>query len=365
MTRRILHLIGPTCPADAVRQLNALLADWPAEPITCEVAVIGQAPPGLRIPDNIPCRSIPLRCGWSPIRSRELRRAIDLDDYDLIHAWDVESSIAAGDSLPILTTLAEPGQVERLAKGWTRWSGSADHGSLLCHSKLIRQRLIDTGFPARATSLFYPTINIEPVPSTARDEVRRKMGQSPDARVIVTASPPARADGQFFVVWATAVLGKIVPELTVIIPGVSGERARLQRLMDCIYNPEMFHFVGDDYTPAELLAAGDLFVAAAIDDIAPGWLMRAVAAGLPVVGSDVPAVREWISDEENGLLCPPGRPHRLATRIRDALEDPERMHTLAARARRSLPPCDGPATLQQYRTLLGKWTTPCPAVEIG
>lgn len=64
-------------------------------------------------------------------------------------------------------------------------------------------------------------------------------------------------------------------------------------------------------------------------DGTPNTLLEALACGcFPIVG-DIPSLREWIRDGENGFLVDSGDPHALAEAIGTALLDPE----LRARAR--------------------------------
>lgn len=67
----------------------------------------------------------------------------------------------------------------------------------------------------------------------------------------------------------------------------------------------------------------------------PLKIVEAMAAGTPVVASDLPPVRELLSDGITGYLVPPDNPSALARRIRVALACPgqRREIALAARAR--------------------------------
>jgi glycosyltransferase involved in cell wall biosynthesis len=67
----------------------------------------------------------------------------------------------------------------------------------------------------------------------------------------------------------------------------------------------------------------------------PRALLEAAACGKPMVATDVPGIRDLVSDGVNGLLVPPGQPHALAQAIVALLQDPERAGRLgqAARAR--------------------------------
>ncbi|HJX72586.1 MAG: glycosyltransferase family 4 protein [Candidatus Deferrimicrobiaceae bacterium] len=65
----------------------------------------------------------------------------------------------------------------------------------------------------------------------------------------------------------------------------------------------------------------------------PLKLFEYMAAGVPVVASDLPAFREVLRDGENAVLVPPGDPEALAAGIGRVLEDEALASRIAARAR--------------------------------
>jgi glycosyltransferase involved in cell wall biosynthesis len=65
----------------------------------------------------------------------------------------------------------------------------------------------------------------------------------------------------------------------------------------------------------------------------PLKILESMAAGTPVVASDLAVVRELVDDGEHGRLVPPDRPAELARAVRILLEYPERTAALGAAAR--------------------------------
>jgi len=88
---------------------------------------------------------------------------------------------------------------------------------------------------------------------------------------------------------------------------------------------------------AQLLAQADVLVlpnpASAISTryTSPLKLFEYMAAGRPIVSSDLPSIREILRDGANALLVPPGDPSALAAAVDRVLTDPE----LAARLARA------------------------------
>ena len=85
----------------------------------------------------------------------------------------------------------------------------------------------------------------------------------------------------------------------------------------------------------ELVGQLDLFVFATTPDEGLGIaLIEAMAAGVPVVASDVGACREVLDDGALGLLVPPRDPVALADAIERVRNEPEAAAARAERARR-------------------------------
>jgi glycosyltransferase involved in cell wall biosynthesis len=61
-----------------------------------------------------------------------------------------------------------------------------------------------------------------------------------------------------------------------------------------------------------------------------------MALGLPVVSSDLPAIRELITDGVDGLLVPAGDAERLASAVRRLLDDARLRRRLGGAARRAV-----------------------------
>ena len=101
-----------------------------------------------------------------------------------------------------------------------------------------------------------------------------------------------------------------------------------------------------ELTPAELapwrrhatLAAAPLTDCPrnATQGCSPLKLLEAMADGVPVVASDLPAVRELVQDGREGRLVHPDRPAELARAIRLALDDPAGLAAMGAAGRRAV-----------------------------
>jgi glycosyltransferase involved in cell wall biosynthesis len=214
---------------------------------------------------------------------------------------------------------------------------------VLCASEFVRRRVIENGVRRDATILVRPGVDGDALAEARRRVRRSDLGLPENGPILLTASPPTRAGGQFFAAWAAAILFQVWPDVRLVIPGRSREQDRIRRLIEGIYCPQVFLLVEDRFTPAELLAVSDVLLMPAVQDVPTYWAAAAMTAGVPVVGTTVPSLAEDIADESTGCLCrpglprlrpgEPGEPQTLAIRVRQALGAPDRLAQCVAAAR--------------------------------
>jgi glycosyltransferase involved in cell wall biosynthesis len=144
---------------------------------------------------------------------------------------------------------------------------------------------------------------------------------------------------------AFARLADLTTLRLVICSSVPERRAKpLQRLADRLSVAErvVWRFTLPHHEVAGWLAGAAVSVAPLTacprnldQGCAPLKILESMAAGAPVVASDLPAVREILG--EDGRLVAPDRPAELARAIRILLEYPEAARTMAERARKRVP----------------------------
>jgi len=77
------------------------------------------------------------------------------------------------------------------------------------------------------------------------------------------------------------------------------------------------HEMGDFFRAAQVI------VSPTSHDGTPNSLLEAMACGCFPVAGDIPSVREWIGDGENGLLIDPEDPNAIAAAVLEALNRPD------------------------------------------
>ncbi len=79
----------------------------------------------------------------------------------------------------------------------------------------------------------------------------------------------------------------------------------------------------------------DLYISPSHVDGSSVSLMEALACGIPCLVSDIPANKEWVTDEENGWLFRDGDVEDLARKILAAMNQREKLQQIGAAGRRS------------------------------
>lgn len=148
-------------------------------------------------------------------------------------------------------------------------------------------------------------------------------------------------------------VGLLPPPVGLHVFGEGPERARLVEAVATRGLGRRVTFHGAVARPQEALRRIDLLV---LPSAAEGFglvLIEAMAAGVPVVATDVPGIRDVVRHGQTGLLVPPASPPALAEAIRAVLERPDLRDELVRRARADVTERFAwPAVLPRYAAAL-------------
>lgn len=120
-----------------------------------------------------------------------------------------------------------------------------------------------------------------------------------------------------------------------IIAGEGPQRQALERQIDQLGLVQTVRLLGDRDDVADLLAECDVFALSSIAEGMPVTLMEAMAAGLPVVATNVGGVASVVEDGVTGTLVPASNSHALAEALKTYVADGmlRRQHGDAGRVR--------------------------------
>jgi glycosyltransferase involved in cell wall biosynthesis len=160
------------------------------------------------------------------------------------------------------------------------------------------------------------------------------LGLDPKAPTVVTVGHLNAIKGHSYLLDAAALMRD--RGLQVLFVGDRVDETVASRLEAQILQKglrDRVRLVGGTEDIEPFLSAADAFVLPSLKEGMPTALLEAMAAGLPVVSTNVGGVSEAIEDGVSGLLAPPGDPESLARQIARMLDDPAASARMAQRAR--------------------------------
>jgi glycosyltransferase involved in cell wall biosynthesis len=118
-----------------------------------------------------------------------------------------------------------------------------------------------------------------------------------------------------------------------LIVGSGPDRSRVEQELSSLGLGGRVRVLGERQDVRTLLADSDVFVLSSRSEGLPVSVLEAMAAGLPVVASDVGGLRELVVEGETGLLVPPADPEALAAALQGLLADRALRRRLGAAGR--------------------------------
>jgi glycosyltransferase involved in cell wall biosynthesis len=173
-------------------------------------------------------------------------------------------------------------------------------------------------------------------PARPQNVVRAEFGIRPVDKIIGAVGRLDPQKGFRFLIPAFAEIAKDRRDIHLLIAGDGPEMLTLRSLVAKQGCTERVHLVGRRGDVPDLLHAFDLFVMPSVVEGLPLTVIEAMAAGVPVVASDLPVLTDILgADQSCGRTVPRGDVPALAEAIRDALDhpDPDRIDRAQSRAR--------------------------------
>lgn len=157
----------------------------------------------------------------------------------------------------------------------------------------------------------------------SRDMIRRKMGASPDAFVFGNIGRLHIQKGHRFLLEAFRNVWRAFPSSRLWIVGDGELREDLVQLSIHLGLSDAVLFPGAQSDIAGLLSGMDAFVLSSLWEGQPISLIEAMAAGKPLVSTNVDGVAELVTHGVDGLLVPAANSNELSINMMKLLKDKE------------------------------------------
>lgn len=269
------------------------------------------------------CYLQPLGNSLSPLRLiesvRALLRLIRQQQPDILHAHSAVAGVVsriAGRiaNVPVIYTVHGFGfkpQVSPMRR-WAAWLAEYAlapwTGQMVCVSQ--HERNLARGLPLK-----HDRIGV--IHNGVPDTVERANPSLQPLRIVMVArlAPPKRPD---VLLQSLALLRDTLGyEVSATLIGSGSELKSLQSLAEQL-NLHSVDFTGDVSNVAQRLAEHSIFVLMSDHEGLPISVIEAMRAGLAIVASDLPGMRELIAHGQNGLLVP-NQPSSLAPALKQLI----------------------------------------------
>jgi len=222
--------------------------------------------------------------------------------------------------IPLAYTNHTSGYLMRIRKGgWRRMSMLKRHFKKIDLFLAPSRELLQVPFEIPAVKMFIPN-GVDSAKfvrnSEKRLHIRRSLGIAEHDTVAIVTRRLVEKNGVIYLARATEHIIKDGHDIHFIVIGDGPERNRVEKEFTRHCGSKA-HFLGnkkhqeivDYYSAADLSILPSLMEATSISGL------EAMAAGLPVVGTDVGGIPELVKDGINGYLCRPADARDLASKI--------------------------------------------------
>jgi len=209
--------------------------------------------------------------------------------------------------------------------------------AVLGNSRAIMRELVDEeGCPTDRAVLIYNGIDLAPYAALPdKASARAALGLEANAFVAVILANLIPYKGHHDLIEALAKIQDRLPSpWRLLCAGRDeGSAAELQALARDRNIADNVRLLGECADPLGLLAASDVGILCSHEEGFSNAILEYMAAGLPVVATDVGGNPEAVIDGETGLIVPPRNPDALGDALLKIASDPARAVSMGAAGR--------------------------------
>ena len=350
MRKRILQIIPTLDRAGAEKQLTLLARGLPRDEFEVHVCALTRGGPLLADlrEVGIPVTLIGKRWKFDPRAYVRLLGLIRSLKPDLIHTWLFAANSygrAAGLACGVPCLVAS----ERCVDPWKGWRDmlvdrylARRTARIVANSTAVRDFYVRQGLPAEKFVVIHNGIApAEPSP-ISRQALLAELGLPEKARLVGLVGrlwPQKRVKDA---IWAADMIKFVRDDVHLLIIGDGPQYDRLRRFRDQVRIRDKVHFLGHRDDVARIMPHLDALWSTSAYEGQSNAIMEAMAAGVPVVATDIPGTRDLVVPEETGFLV---SIHDLESKVRRAafarntntlLEDRELAHRMGQSARQRI-----------------------------
>lgn len=208
---------------------------------------------------------------------------------------------------------------------------------IICVSLVLKRELLSLGAAPEKTHIIPMGIDVQKFSPKPKDLVLLQTLGIADSPVVISVRNLKPIYDVETLIRAIPRVLQEVPKTKFIIGGEGEQRSFLESKAQALGVSDSVRFVGwipHDELP-KYLVSSDVYVSSALSDSLGVSTLEAKASGLPVVVGDLPAIREWTTDGDDGFIFPLGDYQALAESVVHLLKD-ESLRKRVGKAGRSV-----------------------------
>ena len=194
------------------------------------------------------------------------------------------------------------------------------------------------------TKLYLIAHGIAPIDFRPRESARaffmQAIGQEEDHDLVLigTIAELTKNKGLTYLIDAIKLIKSKAQNLKfkVMVIGEGEDRVAIERQIQTLGLGNIVHLIGFMPDAARYLKGLDIFVLPSVKEGLPYSIMEAMAAGLPVVATNVGGIPDLISDGKSGLIVPPKNAGAIAKAILALIDRPDRCQAMAQEAQKRI-----------------------------
>jgi glycosyltransferase involved in cell wall biosynthesis len=214
--------------------------------------------------------------------------------------------------------------------------------AIVANAEAVRSQLIVEGVASEKISVLYNGLDLERLSPRAESlaEAVSLVGVppalAPPGRRVVTIVANLRHEVKDYPMFLRAArrVHEVVPEAAFFMAGEGDLMEPMRLLATELGIADSALFLGRCENVPDLLRISDVCVLSSSAEGFSNSILEYMAAGKPVVATDVGGAREAIVEGQTGYLVPSGDDRKMAERIADLLRNPEQAQSMGEAGRR-------------------------------